>query len=58
MAFAIKHHGGFTLKFVGDAVIGYFVHSSSLIAADNAVSCAKSMIKNHRRRNKPYSKSI
>jgi len=45
MAFAIAHHGGFTLKFVGDAVIGYFVHTSSLIAADNAVSCAKSMIK-------------
>ena len=45
MAFAIKHHGGFTLKFVGDAVIGYFVNASSLIAADNAVSCAKSMIK-------------
>jgi class 3 adenylate cyclase len=45
MAFAIRHHGGFTLKFVGDAVIGYFVHTSSLIAADNAVSCAKSMIK-------------
>jgi len=45
MAFAVKHHGGFVLKFVGDAVIGYFVHTSSLIAADNAVSCAKSMIK-------------
>ena len=45
MAFAIKHHGGYTLKFVGDAVIGYFVHTSSLIATDNAVSCAKSMIK-------------
>ena len=45
MAFAIKHHGGFTLKFVGDAVIGYFVNSSSLIAADNAISCAKLMLK-------------
>ena len=45
MAFAVKHYGGFTLKFVGDAVIGYFVHASSLIAADSAVSCAKSMIK-------------
>ena len=29
MAFAIKHHAGFTLKFVGDAVIGYSVNSSS-----------------------------
>jgi class 3 adenylate cyclase len=45
MAFAIKHHGGFVLKFVGDAVIGYFVHTSELMAADNAVSCAKSMLK-------------
>ena len=45
MAFAVKHHGGFVLKFVGDAVIGYFVHASSLIAADNAISAGKSMIK-------------
>ena len=45
MAFAIKSHGGYVLKFVGDAVIGYFVHPSQLIAADNAVSCAKSMIR-------------
>ena len=45
MAFAIKHHGGFTLKFVGDAVIGYFINASSLIAADNAISCAKLMRK-------------
>ena len=45
MAFAVNHHGGFVLKFVGDAVIGYFVHQSSLIAADNAIGAAKSMIK-------------
>ena len=45
MAYAIKNHSGYVLKFVGDAVIGYFVHSSTLIAADNAVSCAKSMVK-------------
>ena len=45
MAFAVKAHGGFVLKFVGDAVIGYFVHTSELMAADNAVSCAKSMLK-------------
>ena len=45
MAYAVKHHGGFVLKFVGDAVIGYFVHQSSLIAADNAIGAAKSMIK-------------
>jgi len=45
MAYAVKNHGGFVLKFVGDAVIGYFVHQSSLIAADNAIGAAKSMIK-------------
>ena len=33
------------LKFVGDAVIGYFVAEEiPLLAADNAVSCAKSML--------------
>ena len=45
MALAIKQYDGFTLKFVGDAVIGYFIHASALIASDNAVSCARSMIK-------------
>ena len=45
MALAIRQHSGYVLKFVGDAVIGYFMHSSLLIAADNAVSCAKSMIR-------------
>ena len=46
MASVISLHGGFVLKFVGDAVIGYFVASKNpLLAADNAVSCAKSMLK-------------
>jgi len=46
MAYIISQHGGFVLKFVGDAVIGYFVgKGSSLEAADNAVGCAESMIK-------------
>ena len=46
MASVITLHGGYVLKFVGDAVIGYFVASENpLFAADNAVSCAKSMIK-------------
>ena len=45
MALAIKQYDGFTLKFVGDAVIGYFIHASALIASDNAVSCARSMIR-------------
>ena len=45
MAIAVKQHNGYTLKFVGDAVIGYFVHKSALMAADNAISCAQMMIK-------------
>ncbi|HSB57811.1 MAG TPA: adenylate/guanylate cyclase domain-containing protein [Nitrosopumilaceae archaeon] len=45
MGFVIRHHEGFVLKYVGDAVIGYFVaQESPLVAADNAVNCAKSMI--------------
>lgn len=45
MAYVIRRHGGFVLKFVGDAVIGYFVaEEDSLRAADHAVSCAGSMI--------------
>lgn len=45
MASLIRAHRGFVLKFVGDAVIGYFVaEENSLLAADNAVSCAESMI--------------
>src|SRR5574342_132983 len=45
MGFVIKHHGGYVLKFVGDAVIGYFVaQENPLVAADNAVNCGKSMI--------------
>ena len=45
MAAVIRQHHGYVLKFVGDAVIGYFVTGESgLLAADNAVNCAKSMI--------------
>ena len=45
MGFVIKHHEGYVLKYVGDAVIGYFVaQESPLVAADNAVNCGKSMI--------------
>ncbi len=44
MAAVIRQHHGYVLKFVGDAVIGYFVaESNSLLTADNAVNCAKSM---------------
>ena len=44
MALAITQHAGLVLKFVGDAVIGYFIGASELLAADNAVNCAKRMI--------------
>jgi adenylate cyclase len=45
MAAVIRHHNGYVLKFVGDAVIGYFVaENNSLLTADNSVNCAKSMI--------------
>ena len=45
MASVIRLHKGYVLKFVGDAVIGYFVAKDNpLMAADNAVTCAKSML--------------
>jgi class 3 adenylate cyclase len=45
MSNVIKQHDGYVLKFVGDAVIGYFVAEAlPLIAADNAINCAKSML--------------
>ena len=45
MASTIRHHSGYVLKFVGDAVIGYFVaEQNQLQPADNATLCAKSMI--------------
>ncbi len=45
MAAVISQHDGYILKFVGDAVIGYFIAEAlPLLAADNAVNCAKAMI--------------
>jgi len=48
MASVIRQHHGYVLKFVGDAVIGYFVSDEDKIygteAADDAVNCAKSMV--------------
>ncbi len=45
MASTIRHHSGFVLKFVGDAVIGYFpAEEDQLRPADNSTLCAKSMI--------------
>ena len=43
MAAVIRQHNGYVLKFVGDAVIGYFV-GEGMHPGDNAVNCAKSMI--------------
>jgi class 3 adenylate cyclase len=41
----IKYHGGYVLKYVGDAVIGYFIaEETPLAVADNAMNCAKTMI--------------
>lgn len=45
MASVIHKYGGYVLKFVGDAVVGYFVAMHNpLRACDSAVTCAKSMI--------------
>jgi len=48
MAAVIRQYHGYVLKFVGDAVIGYFVSDEDDIyktgAADDAVDCTKSMI--------------
>jgi adenylate cyclase len=45
MRSVIRHHGGYVLKYVGDAVIGYFIaEESPLIVSDNAVNCARDMI--------------
>lgn len=45
MRSVIRHHNGYVLKYVGDAVIGYFIgEESPLVVSDNAVNCAKTMI--------------
>jgi len=45
MSNVVRRHDGYVLKFVGDAVIGYFVAEAlPLLSAENAVSCAKAMI--------------
>jgi len=47
MSYVIEQFHGYVLKFVGDAVIGYFVENEAtkIPAAYNAVACAESMIK-------------
>ncbi|MDE1762721.1 MAG: adenylate/guanylate cyclase domain-containing protein [Thaumarchaeota archaeon] len=45
MRSVIKNYGGYVLKYVGDAVIGYFVaEENPLVVSDSAVNCAKTMI--------------
>ena len=44
MASVINQHDGYVLKFVGDAVIGYFIGEGNMSAADDSVNCAKSML--------------
>ena len=45
MRYVIKNYGGYVLKYVGDAVIGYFIaEENPLVVSDNAVNCAKTMI--------------
>ena len=45
LAYVIRQYGGYVLKFVGDAVIAYFIaEDNQLKTADNVVDCAKSMI--------------
>lgn len=44
MSILISNHGGFVLKYAGDAVIGYFPNTSDIhTTCENAVKCAKSM---------------
>ena len=47
MSYVIEQFGGYVLKFVGDAVIGYFVENeeNQVPAAYSAVACAESMMK-------------
>ena len=45
MATVIRQYRGYVLKFVGDAVIGYFMaENNGLQVSDSIVNCAKSMI--------------
>ena len=46
MAYIIEDHGGYVLKFVGDAAIGYFqAGENPRLVAEKTSNCGKSMIK-------------
>lgn len=44
MAYVIEYYGGFVLKYVGDAVIGYFPTKRASTTARNAILCAQTMV--------------
>lgn len=44
MAYVVRQHGGYVLKFVGDAVIAFYMSEGSLKTVDCVLECAKSMI--------------
>lgn len=43
MAFVIEKHDGYVLKFVGDAVLGYFVGNRPSLVAKKTIQCATKM---------------
>jgi len=45
MAYVIEHYDGYVLKFVGDAVLGYFFSSQQNNLANKVIQCAKTMQK-------------
>lgn len=44
MAYIIEYYDGFVLKYVGDAVIGYFPARRTLTTAKNTIFCAQAMM--------------
>jgi len=43
MAFVIEQFDGYVLKFVGDAVLGYFLADNASVMANHVITCAKTM---------------
>ncbi len=44
MALIIMQYNGYVLKFIGDAVIGYFITKNKLSVVDDTIKCANFMI--------------
>lgn len=44
MAYIIEYYKGYVLKFVGDAVIGYFPAHGTLATVKNTIFCAQAML--------------